>query len=265
MQPIEITRTLRSSPNNMSKEATLTIEKFRDGEESKFLIKSPKEIQLTLHALAQKKTVTVIYFDNGEHFFKSVLLAANDKGIWLDVGPNEDDNQRLVNSGNITFVTMHHGAKVQFVCHQVQVAIYAAHPAFYFPLPKQMLRLQRRDYYRLSTSSEAPLKCIIPPATVISAQQHEITIMDISVGGIALVCKESSVNLEAGETYPDCCIVLPGIGTLIATIQVKNLFDVTSTSGVVTKHAGCEFVQMDGKMSMLLQRYIGIMQSKLSR
>ena len=249
----------------MYKEASLTVEKFRDGEESKFLIRSPKEIQLTLHALAQKKAVTVVYFNNGERFFKTVLLAANDKGIWLDVGPNEDDNNLLVNSDNITFVTMHHGAKVQFVCHQVQVAIYAAHPAFYFPLPTQMLRLQRRDYYRLSTSSDTPLKCIIPPATAKSAQRHEITIMDISVGGIALVCKESSVNLEAGEVYPDCRIELPGIGTLIATIQVRNLFDVTSSSGAVTKHAGCEFVQMDGKMGMLLQRYIGIMQSKRSR
>jgi len=249
----------------MSIEASLTIEKLRDGEESKFLIKSPKEIQLTLHALAQKKTVTVVYFENGERFFKTVLLAANDKGIWLDVGPNEADNNLLVNSDNITFVTTHHGAKVQFVCHQVQVAIYAAHPAFYFPLPRQMLRLQRRDYYRLNTSSDAPLKCIIPPATVKSPRRHEITIMDISVGGIALVCKESSVNLTAGEVYPDCSIELPGIGTLIATIHVRNLFDVTSSDGAVTKHAGCEFVQMDGKMSMLLQRYIGIMQSKLSR
>lgn len=265
MPLLEIIQTLHSFQNNMSKEAPLTIEKFHDGEESKFLIRSPKEIQLTLHALAQKKSVTVVYFDNDERFFKSVLLAANEKGIWLDVGPNEDENNLLLKSPDITFVTMHNGAKVQFVCHQVQVAIYAAHPAFYFPLPNQMLRLQRRDYYRLSTSSDSMLKCIIPTTTFNTEQKHNITIMDISVGGIALVCSESRVKLEAGETYPDCCIVLPGIGTLIATIQVKNLFEVTGTSGTVTKYAGCEFVSMDGKMSMLLQRYIGIMQSKLSR
>jgi flagellar brake protein len=248
----------------MSKDAPLTIEKFHDDEESKFLIKSPKEIQLTLHALAQKKTVTVVYFDNGERSFKTILLAVNDKGIWLDVGPNDEDNTLLLNSNNITFVTMHHGAKVQFICHQAQVALYATHPAFYFPLPAQIMRLQRRDYFRLPTSPDAPLKCIIAPSQVKSATQDEITIMDISVGGIALVCKEQFVQLEAGKVYPDCQIELPGTGTLIVTIQVKNLFDVTSAGGVVTKHAGCEFVQLDGKMSMLLQRYVGIMQSKLS-
>jgi len=248
----------------MSKEIPLTIEKFHDGEESKFLIKSPKEIQLTLHAIAQKKSVTVLYFDNGQRFIKTVLLAANERGIWLDVGPDEADNNLVLNNDNNVCVTMHHGAKVQFVSHQAKLAVYAAHPAFYFPLPDKILRLQRRDYFRLPTTADAPLKCVMPPPKIKAVQPDEITIMDISVGGIALVCKETNVTLEAGQIYPDCNIELPGIGMLKVTIQVKNLFDVTSPSGIVIKHAGCEFVEMDRKMSMLLQRYVGIMQSKLA-
>lgn len=247
----------------MSKEPVLTIEKFRDGEESKFLIRSPKEIQLTLHAVAQKKSIGVLYFDNGERFFKTLLLAVNEQGLWLDVGPDADDNNLIQHSDSITFVTMHQGAKVQFDCHQIQTTIYGALPAFYCPLPQKIMRLQRRDYFRLPTSGDAPLKCIIAPEVETTPQPVEITIMDISVGGIALTCKEDTVRLEEGSTYPDCQIELPGVGMLVVTIQVRNLFDVTSTSGAVTKHAGCEFVKMDGKMSMLLQRYVGMMQSKL--
>ena len=247
----------------MSKEPVLTIEKLRDGEDSKFLIRSPRELQLTLHAIAQKKSIGVLYFDNGERFFKTLLLAVNEQGLWLDVGPDVDDNNLILHSNSITFVTMHHGAKVQFVCHQIQSATYAAHPAFYCTLPQSIVRLQRRDYFRLPTSHEAPLKCIIAPAPAISPHPLEVTIMDISVGGIALTCKENNVTLQEGEIYPDCQIELPGIGTLVVTIQVRNLFDVTSLGGAVTKHAGCEFIKMDGKMSMLLQRYVGMMQSKL--
>lgn len=248
----------------MSKDNHLTIQKFQDDEESKYLIRSPKEIQLTLHAIAQKKSAAVLHFNNEQNFFKTVLLMANEKGLWLDVGPDENDNNLLLNSEDITLVTMHIGAKVQFKCHHPQVAIFASHPAFHFPLPEQIVRLQRRDYFRLPTSGDAPLKCVIPPLPTQSPQVSEITIMDISVGGIALVCREQNVALEAGAIYPDCRIDLPGIGTLIVTIQVRNLFDVTTPSGLVTKHAGCEFIQLDGKMSMLLQRYVGIMQSKLS-
>jgi flagellar brake protein len=248
----------------MYKEIPLTIEHFRGDEENRFLIRSPKEIQLTLHAIAQKKSVAFLYYNNTQRVLKTLLLAADEQGLWLDVGPNEDDNNLILNSDNIVIVTMHQGAKVQIVCQQAEMAVYASHPAFFFPLPGHILRLQRREYFRLPTSADAPLKCIIPPPKVESEQPDEITIMDISVGGIALVCKGQNVKLEAGEIYPDCQIELPAIGTLIATIQVRNLFDITSPSGAVTKHAGCEFVRMDGKMSMLLQRYVGIMQSKLS-
>ncbi|HQS57106.1 MAG: hypothetical protein B7Y56_00945 [Gallionellales bacterium 35-53-114] len=247
----------------MSKEPVLTIEKFRDGEEEKYLIHSPREIQLTLNAIAQKKLIGVLYFDNGQRFFKTLLLAANEKGLWFDVGPDADDNNLVPNSDDVIFVTMHNGAKVQFACRQVQTAVYASHPAFYCPLPQSLVRLQRRDYFRLPTSGDAPLKCIIPPAPAVSPHPVEITIMDISVGGIALTCRESNVALQEGKIYPDCRIELPDIGTLVVTIQVRNLFDVTSPSGVITRHAGCEFMQLDGKMSMLLQRYVAIMQSRL--
>jgi len=248
----------------MSKEIILTVEKFRDGEENKFLIKSPKEIQLTLHAIAQKESVAILYFDNAQRFLKTILLAVTEIGIWLDVGPDESDNNLLLCSDTITFVTLHQGTKLQFVCHQIEMAIYASRPAFFIPLPDQMVRLQRREYFRLPVSVDAPLKCIIPVKHVESARQDEITILDISVGGIGLICKGQNVQLEAGESYPDCQIELPDIGTLFVTILVRNLFDVTPAGRVITRHAGCEFVGLDGQMSILLQRYVASMQSKLS-
>ena len=242
----------------------LTIEQFHDGEESKFLIQSPREIQLILCAISQKKIPAVIYFNAEQNFIKTRILTANEKGIWVDVGPDAAENNLLLNSDDIILVTQHQQAKVQFNCHQLELAVYASHPAFFFPLPQSMLRIQRRDSFRLPIPADAPLKCRISPKLASSPEPVEITLMDISVGGIALVCREQNVNLQAGEIYPDCRIELPGLGTLVATVQVKNLFDITSSTGNVTKHAGCEFVQLDGKMSMLLQRYIALMQSKIS-
>lgn len=249
----------------MSKEIPLTIEKFyNDGEEEKFLIYSKKEIQLILHAIAQKKSRVMLYFDGGKQFIITLLLAVDHEGMWLDVSPSEDDNAKIRNSTEIVLVSTHHHAKVQLTCPQVFMATYAGHAALYMQLPERMLRLQRRDFYRLPIPPSAALKCIIPAAPHEQVKPHEITIMDISVGGVALVCKEHSIALEAGQTYPDCRISLPGIGTLVATVQVKNLFEVTSKNGAVTKHAGCEFIGLNGQMSMLLQRYIAQMQRQLA-
>ena len=247
----------------MSK-TSLKIEQFREGDEQKFLISAPKEIQLILQAIAQKKSNAMLYINDGEHIIKTVFLAANERGIWLDVGPSDEDNASVLLCDSITLVTMHQGAKVQFFCHQMELAMYASHPAFFCPLPAKMVRLQRREYFRLLIPADVPLKCVIPPKTDKPIRPNEITIMDLSVGGIALVCKEQGVHLEEGEIYPDCQIDLPGIGMLTATLQVKNLFDITSPTGHITKHAGCEFVHPDGPTGMLLQRFVALMQSKNS-
>lgn len=248
----------------MAKEIILTIENISKDEESKFLISSTKEIKLILQAIARNKSFVALYFDNDEHFLKTLLLCANEQGIWLDISQNEEENAALLKSNAFTLVTMHNGAKVQFACQHAVAAVYASNPAFFFPLPSQIFRLQRRDYFRINLPTDVPLKCIIPPKPGNAGNQHMVTIMDISLGGVALKCKESNVRLEEGALYPDCQIELPEIGTLIATIQVRHLFDVNTPSGAVIKHAGCEFVGLDSKMSMLLQRYIAVMQSKLS-
>ena len=184
--------------------------------------------------------------------------------MWLDVGPSKEDNEQILRSNDIVLVSMHNHAKVQLTSPQIFMASYAGNPAFYIQLPERMLRLQRRDYFRLPIPPSAALKCIIPVAADEPVKPHEVTIMDISVGGVALVCKEQSIALEAGQTYPNCRINLPGIGTLIATVQVKNLFEVAAKNGVITKHAGCEFIGLNGQMSMLLQRYIAQMQRQLA-
>ncbi|HUX90561.1 MAG TPA: flagellar brake protein [Gallionellaceae bacterium] len=251
----------------MSKEFPLTVEKFQDGEDSKFRISSPKEIRLTLNAIAQKKSAVLLHFDNNQNFLKSTLLAVDETGMWLDVSPSEDDNKLLLKSDSITLVTRHLGAKVQFVCRQIEMSVYGSQPAFYCPLPQLILRLQRRDFFRVPTSYDTPLKCIIPPlpTSETSTKPDEVTIMNISEGGIALICKENNIKLEEGAIYPNCRIELPEIGTLLTAIQVKSLFEVTLPNGIITKHAGCEFVRLEARMSMLLQRYVGIMQSKLSK
>jgi c-di-GMP-binding flagellar brake protein YcgR len=89
--------------------------------------------------------------------------------------------------------------------------------------------------------------------------------MDISIGGVALICEESGVELKPGMIYKQCLIELPEIGTLEATIEVKNTFVITDRSGKVNRRAGCVFVKPDGKTCMLLQLYVAQMQRQQAK
>jgi c-di-GMP-binding flagellar brake protein YcgR len=141
---------------------------------------------------------------------------------------------------------------------------YEDAPAFSLALPRKLLRLQRRDYYRLVTAETGALHCIIRPVVEQAHIQHEVTVMDISIGGVALVCEQTGVELHPGMVYEHCQIELPEMGTLEATIEVKNAFEITDRSGKVKRRAGCVFVKPDGRTTMLLQRYVAQMQQQLA-
>lgn len=46
------------------------------------------------------------------------------------------------------------------------------------------------------------------------------------------------------------------MGILIATLQVRSVFEVTLRTGAQVTRAGCQFLNLPGPMLTLVQRYI---------
>jgi c-di-GMP-binding flagellar brake protein YcgR len=245
-----------------TKEIPLKIELLSNDEENDFLVTNPKEIVAILHNIAQRKSRAALYYNEGNSMVLTMLLAADEHGIWVDAASNQLDNRHIERSNRIVFVSTHNQAKVQFVAASATLGLYENAPAFHLDLPRKLLRLQRRDYFRLVTLDSKAPKCIIRPVPGQAHIQHEVTVMDISIGGVALVCEETGVELRPGMVYEHCQIDLPEVGMLQATIEVKNTFEVSDRSGKVKRRAGCVFVNPDGKTTMLLQRYVAQMQQR---
>jgi c-di-GMP-binding flagellar brake protein YcgR len=252
-----------------NREVPLKIELFSDGEDSQFRVRSKREIQSILNGLAQDNLRAALYYDEGNDYILTTVLKVNEQGMWLDVGSVVVSNQRILRSNKIIFISSRNQVKIQFVSIRIENALFENHAAFYVPLPDSLLRIQRREYFRLTTPVSNPLRCIIPvapPAATNKPDTHilkrEVTIMDISGGGVALVCEVHDTELQPGKIYADCRISLPGIGTISVTVKVKNSFEVTLHNGQVCKRAGCEFTQLSGEADTLLQRYVAHLQSE---
>lgn len=251
------------------KEIPLKIELFSDGEDSQFTIRSKREIQSILKGIARENTRAALYYDEGDNFILTTVLELDEHGMWLEVGPIATSNQRILHSDKIIFISSYHQAKVQFVAHRIEHAVLDNSAAFYIPLPDSLLRIQRREYFRLTTPVSNPLRCIIPISPPVAMDElnspvsrREVTIMDISGGGIALVCETHETALLPGKIYESCRIQLPGIGTITATVKVKNSFEITLHNGLRSKRAGCEFTHLSGEAATLLQRYVVQLQSE---
>lgn len=232
---------------------SLKIETLTDSEEQNLLIRSRLEIENILQTVCRRNTRSALYYDDRKSFFLTILLAANRDGIWLDPASRPADNFRLLNSREIIFVSSHNQTKIQFQANNPWQTLHEGNDAIFFPLPQQLLRLQRRNYYRLSTS-QSPVRCLLKSASCI------MPVMDISEGGLSLDCREKDVRLRPGGIYPDCKIDLPEMGSVTATLLVKNVFEVEERSGKIHRRAGCEFIKPNMGAMLPLQRYVAQMQ-----
>jgi c-di-GMP-binding flagellar brake protein YcgR len=232
----------------------------QDDDYSKFLLHSKTEIVSILRSLIQKNAMLTVYFDQGNSFLLTSLLAlsTDNNGLILDWGSDANMNSKALIADKLIFTTQVDKVKIQFSLNKLSKTSHKGRPAFHGTLPETLMRLQRREYFRLSTPIASPIKCIIPMKQADnSALVTEAPLLDISGGGIGLLVQQEQAHLYQTEmVFSNCKIVLPEEGLLVTTLRVRNAFDVTTRSGAHYIRVGCEFVDLQGPRLTLIQRYI---------
>ena len=124
-------------------------------------------------------------------------------------------------------------------------------------LPETLLRLQRREYYRLQVPVTQPLECAIPQHHPDGETTYErYRVLDISGGGIALAVQAENPTLRPYREFPDCLLYLPDGGPLSLRLMVKSLHSQLNQNGTESWRAGCQFTDLPRGADALIQRYI---------
>ena len=222
----------------------------------KYQVHSQVEIVSILRRVMQSKALTTMYFGQGNDFILSSILHIDEEAatIILDYGSLDAINQKALTSPKIIIVTTLDKVKIQFIVNQIKKAEFEKRSAFEVPLPEKLLRLQRREYFRLTTPLAKPIKCSVPIPP--NNNRIEVTVLDISLGGIAMIDYRHEISLEVGLVYRDCHITLPDVGMVVANIEIRNAFEVTLKNGNKCKRSGCQFVNLAAPMVTMVQRYI---------
>lgn len=227
---------------------------------SKYLLYSKSEILAILRTLIQKGSMITAYFDQGRSFLLTSIIAltADNHSFILDMGSDDAMNRKALVADHLVFTTMVDKVKVQFSLNNLTLTQHEGRPAFLARTPETVLRLQRREFFRLSTPLANPVKLSttlrLPDASTLAL---ELPLLDISGGGIGLlVTTDQAPYFQRGDLLDECKIVLPDEGVLVATLCVRNLIDVTMRSGAHHFRVGCEFVNLSAARASLVQRYI---------
>ncbi len=220
----------------------------------RFKVRSASEIDRLILAIMEGKGFVTVYSDTLQDFLVTSIIAMDraKRSFYLGCGNDERVNQALLDSTSVMFTTTQDQIKIQFSTPAIVRVVYDNEPTFKASYPTEVIRFQRREYYRLATQILKPIKCFIPAEDTLV----ETMVVDISVGGIGVLSYRQGVPLEPGKEYHGCRLELPDSGTFLVSLSIRTTFDVTLKNGVLSHRLGCQFISLPGYVENEIQRYI---------
>lgn len=216
-----------------------------------FTVYSAIEIASLLERMKAADTPMTVYFDSSIVFSLTCLLAVQPpRALVFD---SARDERRLIAAKSLTFVGFIESIKVQFTTGKAELLTFDNGPAFRVPMPERLLRLQRRDAFRVRTMVGKPAYCLVPFGPD-GRQYEKLQLIDISVSGVAVLTRPRKFQLPRGKCISDCYLDLPGIGSISVSLQVRHFAPAADGKGGGA--AGCEFVGVSSQARNLIQRYV---------
>jgi c-di-GMP-binding flagellar brake protein YcgR len=225
-----------------------------------YQVYSRREIIALLRNVGESnQLVRMIINDGTEAVVTSVLEVDEANGLVIvDVAPSPLQNQRILQSDNISFETMLEHIRILFFATRIESCSYEGLPAFQFTIPASMVRLQRREFYRVLTPVTNPVRCTItiPHEVEEASTTIVVALQNVSGGGIAILDEKKLLDPTIGRIYKDCRLDLPGGSLVVTTLQIRNSQEITLPNGKAIRRLGCLFVDMPKSMMGAVQRYI---------
>lgn len=225
------------------------------------MLYSRAEILAILQRLAEQRTLVTVYTDGDSEFAVSMVLQVDPDFdvIDFDMPADAQASARLLASRELVFVIFLENIKVQFRADVAKAVVVQESPAFRVRLPTQLLRLQRREYFRVRTPANARPTCLVPKSD--GATEYEsVHLTNISVGGLAAMTYPSQFELPVGRLVHNCYLDLPGIGAIRIAFRVVNIYDADPEHP--SRRFGCEFVDLSSQARMMIQRYVNRMEAE---
>lgn len=227
------------------------------GEYSQFMLRTHAEIMMILRGLCDRVAQMTVFFNAGKDMLLTTFAAVENDHVVLDYGPSSEINRKALEAEKHFCVTSLDKVRIQFILRRFDVVEHGGRPAFRCALPDEVLRLQRREFYRLVTPIARPLKCLITiPLPNGGEYLHEANVFDISGGGLGLSAPPKDIPFATDMQFANCQVELPEIGIIKGNLKVRSLFEIVLRSGARVQRAGCEFVDLPNPTMTLIQRYI---------
>lgn len=229
--------------------ASLTDDEIED----RFFLLGRMEILNVLNDLIPRREPVMVYFNAGHDFFLTTLLEARPEALIFDLGGDLKANLRLVESPGCVLVASPDGIRVQFSGGRARRFSWGGSDAFWVPLPERVVRLQRRESYRILLPVAKALM-----VSLFADDGHNLgewPMHDLSVGGLGATMS-GHPDLEPGQTIGSVRFVLPNHRAIECSGLVRHITPVTDRRRGTRYCVGFAFSGLPRAMEVAIQRYV---------
>lgn len=234
------------------------IDTSRNDDLEKYTLHGRRQIRQLLEELMEHHALIAAHYGNNQSFVTALIgLSDDEESLFLDVSTDTSVNRRVLANDRLLCVTQLDRIRIQFPLIDLQEVSRSGHSTFRAPVPERILRLQRREFFRLQVPIAHALSCIVNTRGVDRAPvQIDARVLDISVGGVALQLAPTAAEFVIGGKLDDCTLRLPELDPIPLRLEVRNISRNTQRSGTELLRVGCQFVGLSRGGESVIQRYI---------
>lgn len=224
----------------------------------KYTLRGARQILQLLQDLITHRGLITAHTGGGNSFMTAVLRVDEDRRrVMLDASPDPQANRRALAAPRLTCVTQIDGIRIQFPLSGLSEGQDKGRPALFAPLPTEMLRLQRREFYRLQVPLTHELSCLLK-AEDLGRKPVEASarVIDIGAGGIAVLLPAGTAEFVIGGVLPGCRLALPDGEPIELDLEVRNINRQTQRNGTEQLRVGLRFAALPRTADTRIQRYI---------
>lgn len=224
---------------------------------SDYRLDTPREIAALLRQiLANRQLVRVQGAHPADSWMSTLVEVDTAHGLLLLDRPAEPAlAERMLGASGLLCETTLDQIRILFRLVRLQPATHDGVAVLAAPLPSSLVRLQRRDHFRVATPLVNPVCAQVALPPLLGGGRFAFALGDISCGGLALVDRRLVLGDTPGLVLTGCRLDLPESEPLELSLQVRNCME-TLIGARVARRIGCMFVDLPRNGLHTVQRYI---------
>jgi c-di-GMP-binding flagellar brake protein YcgR len=220
----------------------------------RYWLYSKFEIDALIARLCDERVQMTVYWGSSGQFAVTQIMKVDGlrNEAHFDLPSQPQQQTELLGVGELVCVAFIDSVKLQFSIAAPRRSSEGGYPTFVCAFPDRLLRLQRREYYRVRAPESLSATCLVP-YTGDCSRYEALRVLDVSVGGLAMLAYPQHFSPAPGTVIDRCYLDLAGVGTVTIRMRIAN---VDPTPSAVVRRCGCEFIDLSPQARMMLQRYV---------